>query len=70
MGRAKVPIRLPDQEGTIRLTLMLDGQQVSDDEDVPCEYGTVNAELRGTGTMTLDVYYDGVWAYSEQVTFE
>ena len=70
VGRAKVPIRLPDQEGTIRLTLMLDGQQVSDDEDVPCEYGTVNAELRGTGTMTLDVYYDGVWAYSEQVTFE
>ena len=49
---------------------MLNGQQVSYDEDVPCEYGTVTANLTGTGTMTLDVYYDGVLAYSEQVTFE
>ena len=70
MGRAIVPVRLPDREGTVNLTLKLDGQQVSYDEDVPCEYGTVNADLRGTGTMTLDVYYDGVLAYSEQVTFE
>ena len=62
--------RLPDDRETVRVTLTLDGVQVSDDEDIRCSEGTLKAELTGTGTKTLDVYYDGVWAYSEQVTFE
>ena len=43
--------------------------QVVDEPDVPLSDGYVTANLQGSGTMTLDVYFDGVWAYNQTVNF-
>ncbi len=64
----------PKEEGgpdSVVLSYYLNGTLVdSGDEDpVPLELGSVTVELYGEGTMTLDVYYDGSFAYSQPVVF-
>ena len=54
---------------TVQVTLRLDGVVVVDEPDVPLADEYVNASLEGSGTMTMDVYFDGVWAYNQTVNF-
>ena len=74
LSRQKVTIYLPEQvEGgpeTVQVTLTLDGVQVVDEAGIPLADEYVNAELNGVGSMTLDVYFDGVWAYNQTVVFD
>lgn len=69
----KMAIYLPQTEsGMVDVQLYLDGVLISEDYDVPCDDIVINAQLVGTGTQMLEVYFDGVKdeTQSQQVTFE
>ena len=66
-------IRLPDptEDGrkTVRIAILLNGEVSADFEDVPLADGAFPATLTGKGIMTMDVYIDGMFSYTEDVDF-
>lgn len=66
-------IRLPDptEDGrkTVRIAILLNGEVSADFEDVPLADGAFPATLTGKGIMTMDVYIDGMFSYTEDVNF-
>ncbi len=67
-----VTVYLPNKtEGgpdSVQLSYYLDGELLFDGK-VPLNQGFVTAELKGKGTMRLDVYYDGSFAYNQAIVF-
>lgn len=68
-GTAVVSVTLPQQTSPVSVTLMIDGVPVSHDEGMTADGSTISIPIQGTGTKTVDVYYDDVFSHSITVTF-
>ena len=64
-----VTVLLPPGEGTVTVSLKLDGIPYCDDFTVELGPSSVQMEISGTGTKVLDVYFDGVLSQTQTLTF-
>ena len=64
-----VTVNLPEGDGTITVTLLLDGVQYGEDFTVALGKPSIQVQVKGSGTQVLDIYFDGVLAQSEVLEF-
>ena len=64
-----VTVLLPPGEGTVTVSLKLDGIPYCDDFTVELGPSSVQMEISGIGTKVLDVYFDGVLSQTQTLTF-
>ncbi len=64
-----VTVKLPEGDGTITVTLLLDGIQYGEDFTVALGKPSIQVQVKGSGTQVLDIYFDGVLAQSEVLEF-
>jgi len=62
-------IPLPTDRDTVQLKIVQDGTTVVDNITVDCAQGSYAKELTGTGTSTVEVYFDNQLYNTYQVTF-
>lgn len=65
-----VTVDLPEGDGTITVTLLLDGVQYGEDFTVALGKPSIQVQVEGSGTQVLDIYFDGVLAQSEVLEFD
>ena len=65
-----VTVNLPEGDGTITVTLLLDGIQYGEDFTVALGKPSIQVQVKGSGTQVLDIYFDGVLAQSEVLEFD
>ncbi len=58
-----------DGRETVHMVVLLDGQSQFDG-NVNCSAGTTTVDLYGTGTGTVQVYYDGTLFETRTVSFD
>ena len=69
-GTDIVTVALPsDGRTTVKVTLKMNGSTVWE-KTVNCSDGSCSAELKGTGSGTVDIYIDDVYTESRQVNFD
>ena len=59
---------LPSDREKVNIRLVLDGQTYYE-KDFPTEKGTATITLETTQTLSLDVYYDGVYITTKEVKY-
>ncbi|QNL45592.1 Stk1 family PASTA domain-containing Ser/Thr kinase [Oscillibacter hominis] len=64
----QISINLPQDRDTVTIVIEQDGQEVCN-KVVSCSMGTYTYELQGSGTSTVDIYFDGVLSDSREITF-
>ena len=69
-GTDIVTVALPnDGRTTVKVTLKMNGSTVWE-KTVNCSDGSCSAELRGSGSGTVDIYIDDAYVESRQVNFD
>ncbi|MBU5627263.1 Stk1 family PASTA domain-containing Ser/Thr kinase [Oscillibacter sp. MSJ-2] len=64
----QISINLPQDRDTVTIVIEQDGREVCN-KVVSCSMGTYTYELQGSGTSTVDIYFDGVLSDSREITF-
>lgn len=64
-----VEIKLPEGEGTVTVSLRLDGASYGQPFNVDCSRGTISVSVEGSGVQKLDIYFDGVLNETKTIDF-
>ena len=64
-----VQFSLPEKDSAYILSIFLDGKEVIESQEIQPGTSSFVCNLTGTGTLKYDVYIDGEYYESKEVTF-